>query len=106
MRITEIDLQSIVLIKLRGKLDRDAVRMIVKKTQDFLDNNQFKVIIDLRKVQIDDISLISLSTFLNDLKQKEATIKIVPSSKGDLAKIELYKLPVSMSMPVFNTKLH
>jgi len=106
MRITEIDLQSIALIKLKGKLDMDSVRMLVKKAQDFLDKNRFKVIIDMGKVQIDDISLISLSTFLNEFKQKEGTIKIIPSSKGGLVKIELYKLPVGMSMPVFNTKLH
>jgi len=106
MRITEIDLQSIALIKLRGKLDMDSIQMLVKKAQDFLDKNRFKVIIDMGKVQVDDMSLISLSTFLNDLKRKETTIKVVPSSKGGLVKIELYKLPVNMSMSVVNTKLH
>lgn len=106
MRITEIDLQNIALIKLQGKLDLDSVKVIVKKAQYFLDQNRFKVIIDMGKVQTDDISLISLSTFLNEFKKKDGSIKIVPSAKGGLVKIELNKLPVGLSMSIFNTKLH
>jgi ABC-type transporter Mla MlaB component len=104
MRVTEIDLQNIAMIKLTGKLDMDSVKMIAKKAQNFLDNNRFKVIIDMGKVQVDDISLISLSTFLNDFKKKNGNIKIVPSTKGGIVKIELHKLPVDMPMSVFNTK--
>jgi len=106
MRITEIDLQNIALIKLTGKLDMDSVRKIMKRAQEFLDKNRFKVIIDMGKVQIDDISLISLSTFLNEFKKKDGNIKIVPSAKGGFVKIELHKLPVDMSISVYNTKLH
>lgn len=104
MKVTEIDLQNIALIKLNGKLDMDSVQMIVKKAQGFLDKNRFKVIIDMGKVQVDDISLISLSIFLNEFKQKNGSIRIVPSGKGGFVKIELHKLPVSISMPIFNTK--
>jgi anti-anti-sigma regulatory factor len=106
MRITEIDLQNIALIKLKGKLDLDAVQLVVKKAQHFLDKNRFKVIIDMGKVQTDDISLISLSNFLNEFKRKDGSIKIVPSAKGGLVKIELHKLPIGMPMFVHNTKLH
>ena len=106
MRITEIDLQNIALIKLTGKLDMDSVQVIIKKAQYFLDRNRFKVIIDMGKVQTDDIGLISLSTFLNEFKQNNGRIKIVPSAKGGLVKIELHKLPVGMSMSVYNTKMH
>jgi len=105
MRVTEIDLQNIALIKLQGKLDMDSVQMIVKKAQNFLDKNRFKVIIDMGKVQTDDISLISLSTFLNEFKQKNGNIKIVPSAKGGFVKIELHKLPIGTPMAVFNKKL-
>jgi anti-anti-sigma regulatory factor len=106
MRITEIDLQNIALIKLTGKLDMDSVRVIMKRAQEFLDMNRFKVIIDMGKVQADDISLISLSTFLNDFKKRDGKIKIVPSAKGGFVKIEIHKLPVGMSMAIFNTKVH
>ena len=106
MRITEIDLQNIALIKLTGKLDMDSVQVIIKKAQSFLDRNRFKVIIDMGKVQTDDIGLISLSTFLNEFKQNNGRIKIVPSAKGGIVKIELHKLPVGMSMSVYNTKMH
>jgi len=106
MKITEIDLQNIALIKLTGKLDMDSVQVIIKKAQYFLDRNRFKVIIDMGKVQTDDIGLISLSTFLNEFKQNNGRIKIVPSAKGGLVKIELHKLPVDMSMSVYNTKMH
>jgi anti-anti-sigma regulatory factor len=106
MKITEIDLQNIALIKLTGKLDMDSVQVIIKKAQYFLDRNRFKVIIDMGKVQTDDIGLISLSTFLNEFKQNDGRIKIVPSAKGGLVKIELHKLPVDMSMSVYNTKMH
>ena len=68
MRVTEIDLQNIALIKLKGKLDMDSVQIIARKAKKFLDNNRFKVIIDMGKVQVDDMSLISLSTFLNEFK--------------------------------------
>lgn len=104
MKITEIDLQNIALIKLNGKLDMDSVQMIVKKAQGFLDKNRFKVIIDMGKVQVDDMSLISLSIFLNELEQKNGNIKIVPSGKGGFVKIELHKLPVSIPMSISNTK--
>jgi anti-anti-sigma regulatory factor len=106
MKITEIDLQNIALIKLTGKLDMDSVQVIIKKAQYFLDRNRFKVIIDMGKVQTDDIGLISLSTFLNEFKQNNGRIKIIPSAKGGIVKIELHKLPVGMSMSVYNTKMH
>lgn len=106
MRITEIDLQNIAMIKLTGKLDMDSVREIIKKAQHFLDKNRFKVIIDMGKVQTDDVGLVSLSTFLNEFKDSDGRIKIIPSATGGLMKIELHKLPVSMSMSIFNTKLH
>ena len=106
MRITEIDLQNIALIKLTGKLDMDSVHAIIKKAQYFLDKNRFKVIIDMGKVQTDDVGLVSLSTFLNEFKQNDGRIKIVPSTKGGLLKIELHKLPIDMSISIFNTKLH
>ena len=106
MRITEIDLQNIALIKLQGKLDMDSVQVILKKAQYYLDKNCFKVIIDMGKVQTDDIGLISLSTFLNEFKQKDGKIKIIPSEKGGLLKIELNKLPLEMSMSVYHTKSH
>ena len=106
MRITEIDLQNIALIKLTGKLDMNSVQVIIKKAQYFLDRNRFKVIIDMGKVQTDYIRLISLSTFLNEFKQNDGRIKIVSSAKGGLVKIELHKLPVGMSMSVYNTKMH
>jgi hypothetical protein len=80
--------------------------VIIKKTQHFLDKNRFKVIIDMGKVQTDDVGLVWLSTFLNEFKEKDGRIKIVPSAKGGLMKIELYKLPVSLSMSVYNTKMH
>ena len=106
MRIIEIDLQNIALIKLNGKLDMDSVQKIIKKAQYYLDKNRFKVIIDMGKVQTDDVGLVSLSTFLNEFKKEDGRIKIVPSTKGGLVKIELHKLPVGMSMAIFNTKLH
>ena len=105
MRVTEIDLQNIALIKLRGKLDMDSVQLIAKKARNFLDKNRFKVIIDMGKVQVDDMSLISLSTFLNDFKKENGSIKIVPSTKGGIIKIELHKIPGGMPMSVFNSKL-
>ena len=106
MRIIEIDLQNIALIKLNGKLDMDSVQKIIKKAQYYLDKNRFKVIIDMGKVQTDDVGLVSLSTFLNEIKENNGRIKIVPSAKGGLIKIELHKLPVSLSMFVYNTKMH
>jgi len=105
MRVTEIDLQNIALIKLTGKLDMDSVQMIVKKAQNFLDRNRFKVIIDMGKVQVDDMSLISLSVFLNEFKQQNGNIKIVPSTKGGIVKIELHKIPGGIPMAIYNTKL-
>jgi ABC-type transporter Mla MlaB component len=105
MRVTEIDLQNIALIKLKGKLDMDSVQMIAKKAQSFLDRNRFKVIIDLGKVQVDDMSLISLSDFLNKFKQQSGNIKIVPSTRGGILKIELQKIPGGIPMVIFNTKL-
>ena len=51
MRVTEIDLQNIALIKLKGKLDMDSAELIARKAQNFLDKNRFKVIIDMGKVQ-------------------------------------------------------
>ena len=106
MRITEIDLQNIALIKLHGKLDLESVHMIIKKAQDFLDKNRFKVIIDMGKIQTDDMSLITLSTILNEFKRNDGNIKIVSSAKGGMLKIELHKLPINVSMPVFNTNFH
>jgi anti-anti-sigma regulatory factor len=105
MRVTEIDLQNIALIKLKGKLDMNSVQLIARKARNFLDKNRFKVIIDMGKVQLDDISLISLSTFLNDFKKENGNIKIVPSAKGGIVKIELHKIPGGIPMVVFNTKL-
>lgn len=105
MRVTEIDLQNIALIKLKGKLDMDSVQIIVRKARKFLDNNRFKVIIDMGRVQVDDMSLISLSTFLNEFKKQNGSIKIVPSAKGGIVKIELHKIPGGVPMSVFNTKL-
>jgi ABC-type transporter Mla MlaB component len=106
MKIMEIDLQNIALIKLRGKLDIDSVQAVVKKAHDLLDKNRFRVIIDIGKVQTNDLCLISLSNFLNEFKKKAGIIKILPSSRGGLMKIELYKLPMAMSMSVYNTNLH
>jgi len=106
MRITEIDLQNIAFIKLTGKLDMDSVQTVIKKAQYYLNKNRFKVIIDMGKVQTDDVGLVSLSTFLNEFKGNDGRVKIVPSAKGGLVKIELHKLPLAMSMSVFNTKLH
>jgi ABC-type transporter Mla MlaB component len=105
MRVTEIDLQNIALIKLTGKLDMDSVQMIAKKAQNFLDRNRFKVIIDMGKVQVDDMSLISLSAFLNEFKQQNGNIKIVPSTKGGIVKIELHKIPGGIPMVILKTKL-
>jgi len=105
MRVTEIDLQNIALIKLKGKLDMDSAELIARKAQNFLDKNRFKVIIDMGKVQVDDMSLISLSTFLNNFKRENGNIKIVPSTKGGIVKIELHKIPGGMPMVVFNSKL-
>ncbi len=105
MRVTEIDLQNIALIKLKGKLDMDSAQLIARKAQYFLDKNRFKVIIDMGKVEVDDMSLISLSTFLNNFKKENGNIKIVPSTKGGIVKIELHKIPGGMPMAVFNTKL-
>ena len=106
MKIMEVDLQNIALIKLRGKLDIDSVKTVVKKAHDLLDKNRFRVIIDIGKVQTNDVCLISLSNFLNEFKKKEGIIKILPSSRGGLMKIELYKLPMGMSMSVYNTNFH
>jgi anti-anti-sigma regulatory factor len=106
MRVTEIDLQNIALIKLSGKLDLESVKLITRKARNFLDKNRFKVIIDMGKVQVDDMTLISLSTFLNEFKQQNGSIKIVPSTKGGIVKIELHKIPGGIPMSVFNTKLH
>jgi len=106
MRVTEIDLQNIALLKLKGKLDMDSVKMITKRAQYLLDHNRFKVIIDMGKVQVDDMCLVSLSVFLNQFKQQNGTIKIVPSVKGGIVKIELHKIPGGISMPILNAKLH
>ena len=106
MRVTEIDLQHIALIKLKGKLDMDSAQKIAKRAQNFLDNNRFKVIIDIGKVELDDMSLVSLSTFLNKFKQQSGNVKIVHSTKGGIVKIELHKIPGGFPMSVFNTKLH
>jgi anti-anti-sigma regulatory factor len=106
MRVTEIDLQNIALIKVKGKLDMESVKIITMKAQEFLDKNRFKVIIDMGKVQVDDMSLISLSTFLNQFKQNNGNIKIVPSAKGGIVKIELHKIPGGIPMAIFNTKHH
>jgi anti-anti-sigma regulatory factor len=106
MRVSEIDLQSIALIKLRGKLDMESVQIITKKVQNFLDKNRFKVIIDMGKVQVDDISLISLSIFLNEFKQQNGNIKIIPSTRGGIVKIELHKIPGGNPIVVQNTKFH
>jgi hypothetical protein len=105
MRVTEIDLQNIALIKLKGKLDMDSVELIAKKARNFLDKNRFKVIIDMGRVQVDDMSLISLSTFLNEFKKENGNIKIVPSAKGGIVRIELHKLPGGLPMAVYHTKL-
>ena len=106
MRVTEIDLQNIALIKLKGKLDMESVKLITKKAKNFLDRNRFKVIIDMGKVKVDDVSLISLSTFLNEFKKQNGNIKIVPSTKGGIVKIELHKIPGGFPMSMFNSKLH
>lgn len=105
MRVTEIDLQNIALIKLKGKLDMESVQMITKKAQNLLDNNRFKVIIDMGKVQVDDMCLISLSTFLNEFKKNSGSIKIVPSTKGGIVKIELHKIPGGIPMMISNSKM-
>jgi ABC-type transporter Mla MlaB component len=105
MRVTEIDLQNIALIKLTGKLDMDSIRLITKKAQSFLDRNRFKVIIDMGKVQVDDMSLLSLSMFLNEFKKQNGNIKIVPSTKGGIVKIELHKIPGGFPMSIYHTKL-
>jgi hypothetical protein len=55
------------------------------------------------KVQVDDISLISLSTFLNEFKQQNGNIKIVPSTRGGIVKIELHKIPGGIPMVALNT---
>ena len=104
MRVSEIDLQNIALIKLKGKLDMESVKIIKKKAQNFLDNNRFKVIIDMGRVQVDDMSLISLSVFLNEFKQQNGNIKIIPSTRGGIVKIELHKIPGGIPIMLRNTK--
>ena len=106
MKVREIDLQNIALIKLTGQLDMKTIETVIERAQNLLDNNRFKVVIDLQKVTMNDLVMLSLADFLNDFKKSHGNIKLLPSIKGGFIKIELRKLSLNIPMSVKSRYCH
>ncbi len=106
MRIREIDLQNMVMLKLDGKLDKTSVQKIAAKTQALLANNHLKIVIDMGRVYADNQSLIFLAAFLNDFKRTRGIVKLYPAENQGFAKIELHKLPLSIPVFGYNRYYH
>lgn len=106
MKIREIDLQNIALLKLSGKLDRTAMLQISRRTQYLFNNHHFKVILDLKNAQVNDVSLIFLADFLHEFKKINGKVKVIPGENGGFRKIEMQLLPSDFSFSTIKQVYH
>ncbi len=93
MKIMEVDLQHMVLLKLNGTLDASSVQEVAQRTQALLKKNRFKIIIDLKRVLMDNNGLIYLAAFLREFKENDGSIKLIVANGRGSLKIELQKIP-------------
>jgi ABC-type transporter Mla MlaB component len=106
MKIREIDLQTMVMLRLDGKLDKTSVQEIAAKTRALLKNNCLKIVLDMERVRADNQSLIFLAAFLNDFKRKKGSVKLYPAQNQGFVKIELYMLPLNIPISGYSHYYH
>jgi anti-anti-sigma regulatory factor len=106
MRIQEIDLQKVAFLKLRGRLNKSAVREIVKRTRTLLEENRFKIILDMEKVVMENQGLLLLAAFIHSFRQNDGSVKLISAGKRGFEKIELWKLPITIPMSAVQTLYH
>ena len=106
MRIQEIDFQSITFLKLRGRLNKSSVREIIKRTRTLLEENRFKIILDMEKVIMENQGLLLLAAFIHSFRQIDGSVKLISAGKRGFVKIELWKLPITLPMSAVQTLYH